>query len=69
MHHRVGQMAYHAINPILIYGRKMSTGDDRIMEQSGLLAFGCRLRKQQMSRFAYSEEINSVPKKLKPIWH
>ena len=62
-------MAYHAINTILIYGHKISTGDDHIMEQSGLLAFGCRLRKQQMGRFAYAEEINSVPKKLKPIWH
>jgi hypothetical protein len=60
-------MAYHAINTILIYGRKISTGNDRIMQQSGLLAFGCRLRKQQMGRFAYSAEINSVPKKLKPI--
>jgi hypothetical protein len=52
-------MAYHAINPILIYGRKIGTGDDRIMEQSGLLAFGYRLRKQQMGRFACSEEICS----------
>jgi len=50
-------MTYHALNPILIYGRKIGTGDDRIMKQSGLLAFGCRLRKQQMGRFAYSEEI------------
>jgi hypothetical protein len=56
-HDRVGQVADHAINPIFIHGSEIYTGNHRIMQQSGLLAFGCPLGEQQMGRFSHPAEI------------